>query len=206
MIIITNNMLFKINFIGILLILLCVIVGNKTAPGRYCAYYEKDTVWSFGQIEGNTIQREGFWIFLDRWGDKKSLGAVGNFKDGRQNGWWIEYRYDSLQTKYNERYFVNDTIIGRGNFYDDKGNLELVQFYENGEIVAASEILLDDGKFYPSSASWSTFLTELITPENGKDHAVIINSWSNIIDKTVAGIAAVLLIVNVCFLFGKNCV
>ena len=103
-----------------------------------------------------------------------------------------------------QRYFVNDTIIGRGNFYDDKGNLELVQFYENGEIVAASEILLDDGKFYPSSASWSTFLTELITPENGKDHAVIFNSWTNIIDKTVATIAVILLIVNVIFFIKKK--
>ena len=195
-----NSMLSKINFIGICLILLTVIFGNKIATGRYCAYYDKDTIWAFGQIENS--KRIGFWVFLGRGKYNGTLDAVGNFNDDKLNGWWVEYYEDSLQTKYVERRFVNDTIVGFGNFYDEKGLLKRVQWYENGEIIGANEIW-KDGKFYPSNTAESTFLKELITPDN-EDLIVIINSWSNIIDKTVAGIAVFLLIVNVLFFFLKT--
>ncbi|MBQ3657044.1 MAG: hypothetical protein II956_09430 [Bacteroidales bacterium] len=110
-------MLSKINFIGICLILITVIFGNKFAPGRYCAYYEKDTIAEFGP----TLSDE----------------------NGK---------------------FYNASIVGT--FSDERAALK---------------------QEYPTDYRY-----------------VIINSWSNIIDKTVAGIAAVLLIVNVVFFMRRK--
>ncbi len=53
-----------INIIGILLILLISTLGNRIAPGRYCTYYEDDTVTAFGPTKNAGNDKHGFWVFF----------------------------------------------------------------------------------------------------------------------------------------------
>ena len=42
-----------INIIGLILIVITLTIGNRIAPGRYCAYYNNDTIWALGPTNGD---------------------------------------------------------------------------------------------------------------------------------------------------------
>lgn len=206
-----------INIIGLLLVILTSTVGNKTAPGRYCAYSYNDTVWAFGQTKEAENDKHGFWVFLDRWGELHNLHCTMNFADNKRNGWLIEFHGDSLQRKAAEVYYKNDTAEGTAKFYNTQGELNHITKYQDGEMTYSHYIIYKDfgfvdymalGKDKPDSMDSmmvdATSSMEYILPfwyntvlPEKDDRIIVFNSWSNAITTINVVICCILLILNI---------
>lgn len=208
MIIITNNMLSKINVIGICLILITVIFGNKFAPGRYCAYYEKDTIAEFGPTLSDENGKYGFWVQTPpSWIEGiVYLEAVGCYKNNKKEGLWVDFYYDSTCTKCEEKIYKDGIVVDSSKHFDINGILNEKRWHDGKGYLIGGLVRMPDGKFYdaPLVGTFSDERAELKKDSPINYRYVIFNSWSNIIDKTVATIAAILLIVNVIFFIKKK--
>jgi hypothetical protein len=194
-----------INFIGILLILLTSTIGNKIAPGRYCAYSKNDTVWAFGPTRDAENDKYGFWVLLDQLIGKKDINlyAVGKFENNRLNGTWIEFQVDSLQTRAIESYYENDTLNGHFYDYDTLGKLCASRIYEKNHCI--SGVIYPNGKYlfsgsdgddYPNLDVFSTTLMITSDPHYYYNKFVIFNSWTNKITTIIIVICCILIILN----------
>lgn len=213
-----------INIIGILLILIILTVGNRFAPGRYCSYYNNDTIWAFGPTNGDENAKEGFWVFLDKQYQSKklTLSSIGNYNENKLQGLFIQFDGDSLLSKYSEQYFTNDTLNGEVRFFNKSGKCNLLMRFSRGEMIDRHYLIPEDY----STFEWinnvkpeildSTFIDEIVgmgdkydpcinilTTPTLYDRIVIFNSWINIINYICIAICGILLILNIINLKNK---
>ncbi len=206
-----------INIIGLLLIALISTIGNRIAPGRYCAISLHDTVWAFGQTKYAENAKQGFWVYLDRWGKMQNLSCVINYSDNKRDGWVVEFHNDSLQRKCSEIFFKNDTVDGTAKYYNIKGDCNHFIKYKNGEMIRVHYLIYEDfgfvdymahGKEKPDAldsmivdmsggmAYIMPFMYETTFPEK-EDRIVVFNSWTNNITTINVVICCILLVLNV---------
>jgi antitoxin component YwqK of YwqJK toxin-antitoxin module len=88
-----------------------------------------------GFVENN--KNVGNWKYFY---DNGSLESVGSFTDDRPHGNWIWY-YKSGKVKSEGNYLLGKAE-GRWTKYDERGNLNLMIYYSNGEIVSEVKISL----------------------------------------------------------------
>lgn len=201
-------MLSKINFIGICLILITVIFGNKFAPGRYCAYYYNNKIEEFGPTYTNENGKYGFWVQIlsSQLSDTAYLEAVGYYKNNKKEGLWVDFYCDSLCTKFEEKNYQKGFVVDSSKRFDKEGTLIEKRWHDGKGYFIGGLSRLPDGTFAYGDlvGTVSDERAELKKNSPIDYRYVIINSWTNIIDKTVATIAAILLIVNVMFFIKKK--
>lgn len=206
-----------INITGLLLILAISTIGNSIAPGRYCTYYNNDTVWALGATNRDETSKEGLWVFLGKSypSNNITLSSVGTYKDDRLQGWLITFDGDSLLYKFSEQYFSNDTLNGDVRFFNKNGKCNLVMSFEHGEMVDRHYLIPEDY----STFEWinnekpeiidSAFIDAIVgmsenydpcinmlTEPTPDETVVIFNSWTNKITYTIIAISSILLILN----------
>lgn len=78
----------KINIIGLVLIILIQTITNRIVPGRYCTYFNNDTIWAFGPTLKAENDKEGFWVYLGKSypSNVLTLSSVATYKDNKLNG------------------------------------------------------------------------------------------------------------------------
>ncbi len=204
-----------INIIGILLIILISTIGNRIAPGRYCTYFDKDTLRACGPTSNDENDKQGFWVFLEWWHCSPNLYTVVNYKDNLRQGWQITFNTDSMQTRGAEIHYVNDTIDGEVRIYNGKGQRNLERKYAKGEIYYqhflnySDYVTIEwiDGK-QPADVDsididmllWShqtrPFIDESLDIYPNET-VVIFNSWTNKITYIIIAISSILLIINI---------
>lgn len=207
----------KINIICLTLLLSLQIVGNYIAPGRYCTYYNNDTLRAIGYTNTNETGKEGLWVFFGKSypSNHITLSSVGTYKDNKLQGWLVDFDGDSLLNKVSEQYFTNGTLNGEVRFYNKHGKRNLEMCFENGEMVYRHYLIPEDY----STFEWlnnekpeiidSAFIDaivgmgekydpciNLLTEPFPDDRIVIFNSWTNIITLITIGISSILLILN----------
>jgi len=183
-----------INIIGLLLIVLTSTIGNRIAPGRYCAGFQRDTVWAFGQTKNDENAKHGFWVLFNKWYYMDNLGAVGHFVDNKKNGTWITFFSDSLQTKESECHYIKDSLSGFWLLYNYDGSIRSKLKYSHDTIVDGwwrnNEHAVDvGGKIAPMDV--------ILLDKMDGDKYVIFNSWTNNITTINVLICCVLLVLNV---------
>lgn len=221
---INEKQMKTINIIGIVLVFLVSTIGNRIAPGRYCAFSQNDTVWAFGPTKYAENDREGFWVFLDRWYHRKNLDCVVNYHDNKREGWYVEFHADSLQTRCAEMYYVNDTLNGVVNMYNRRGQRNLTMTYKNGVMQSHHCLILDDyadidyvdGKkpdaldsaFFDATmwpgGEFMPVIDDFFIPAPSTDKIVVFNSWSNSITTINILICSVLILLNVIDIIKKR--
>ena len=189
------------NIIGLLLIVLTSTIGNRIAPGRYCAGFQRDTVWAFGQTKDAENGKHGFWVVLNKWYYLNNLGAVGHFIDNKQDGAWITFNCDSLQTKESEAHYVNGKLSGLWMLYNKDGSLKCKIQYARDTIVDGwwhnNEHMVEvGGKNAPMDV--------ILLDKMEGDKYVIFNSWTNNITTINVVICCVLLVLNVVSIIKKR--
>ncbi|MBQ1696658.1 MAG: hypothetical protein II075_02125 [Bacteroidales bacterium] len=183
-----------INIIGLLLIVLTSTIGNRIAPGQYCAGFQRDTVWAFGQTKGAENDKHGFWVIFNKWHYLDNLGAVGHFVDNKQDGAWITFNCDSLQTKESEAHYINGNLSGLWMLYNSDGSLKCKIQYADDKIVDGwwcdnNSMVVVGNKIAPM---------EYIMLDNMEgDKYVVFNSWTNNITTINVVICCILLVLNV---------
>jgi len=204
-----------INIIGLILILFISTIGNHIAPGRYCTYLDNDTLRACGPTSGAENDKNGTWVYLDKWGKTSNLSTIVNYKDNLRQGWQISFQTDSMQTKDSEIHYVNDTIDGDVRLYNAKGQRNLEMKYGKGVIYDEHFLIYDDyaildwidGKrpavidslimdmvmYIPD---FCPFMDESISLEPS-DTVVVFNSWTNKITYIIIAISSILLILNI---------
>ena len=202
-------MLSKINFIGIFLILCVIFLGNKIAPGRYCAYYYTDInkIENFGPTYSDENGKYGYWvqILFSLLFDSVNLEAVGYYKNNQKDGLWVDFYYDSICSKCEEKIYKNGFVVDSSKRFD-YGMLMEKRWHDGKGYIIGGLSRLPDGTFAFRDlvGSFSDERAELKKKYPTDYRYVIINSWTNIIDNTVAILAAVLLIINICFFVLKK--
>lgn len=213
-----------INIIGLILIVITLTIGNRIAPGRYCAYYNNDTIWALGPTNGDENAKNGFWVFFDKQypSNNLTLSSIGNYKKDKLHGWVIQFDGDSLLSKYSEQYFLNDTLNGEVRFFNKSGKCNLLMHYSRGEMIDRHYLIPEDYTTFeflnnvkPEMLD-STFIDEIVgmgekydpcitilTTPTPDDRIVIFNSWTNIINYICVAICGILLILNI-INFKKN--
>ncbi|MBR4678476.1 MAG: hypothetical protein IKO99_10800 [Bacteroidales bacterium] len=195
-----------INFIGILLILLTSTIGNKIAPGRYCTFYENDTVTAFGPTKYAENDKYGFWILFGKLLPQHDINlyAVGKFENNRLNGTWIEFQGDSLQTRAIESYYINDSLNGHFYDYDTLGILCTKRYYKNDE--CDSGIVFENSRYlWQDSYDFgfvdlnirTTILNDMSKPNYTHQQFITFNSWTNKITTINILMCSILLLLNI---------
>ena len=203
-----------INIIGLILIVITLTIGNRIAPGRYCTYFENDTLRACGPTSDAENDKQGFWVYLGWWNNEPNLETVVNYKDNLRQGWQISFQGDSIQTRESELHYINDTIDGEVRLYNMKGQRNLERKYTKGEIYYQHYLIYSDyvttewidGKppsdldsTYEDMLLWSEqpcpFMDERIALEP-TNIVVVFNSWTNKITYIIIAISSILLILN----------
>ncbi|MBQ9213889.1 MAG: hypothetical protein IJ150_08125 [Bacteroidales bacterium] len=203
-------MLSKINFIGIFLILCVIFLGNKIAPGRYCAYYYTDInkIENFGPTYSDENGKYGYWVQIASYpySDTAYLEAVGYYKNNQKEGLWVDFYCDSICSKFEEKTYKNGIVVDSSKRFDHNGILIEKRWHDGKGYIIGGLSRLPDGTFAFRDlvGSFSVERAELTKKYPTDYRYVIINSCTNIIDNTVAILAAVLLIVNICFFVLKK--
>ena len=204
-----------INIICLTLLLLLQIIGNRIAPGRYCTYFNNDTIWAIGSTNSDETGKEGFWAFLGKSypSNNITLSNVGTYKNNKLQGWLISFEGDSLLNKVSEQYFTNDILNGKVRFYNKNGKCNLEMSFEQGKMVDRHYLIPEDY----STFEWlnnekpeildSAFIDAIVgmgenydpcinflTEPSPDDRIVIFNSWSNIITFITIVICSLLVI------------
>lgn len=182
-----------INIIGILLIILISTIGNRIAPGRYCTYFDNDTLRACGPTSGAENDKQGFWVFLSWWESSPNLTAVVNYENNLRQGWLISFQLDSMQTREAEIYYVNDTIDGEVRRYNAKGQQRTKEKYVKGELDYLNSHFYS---YYDDMIITYPFLDAGLEPFPG-DTIVVFNSWTNKITYIIIAISSILLILNI---------
>ncbi len=206
MITINNRLLLKINFIGIFLIVLIILCGNKIAPGRYCIYYHQDGLEKIGPTVSDENGKCGFWVGLAPIDGNVFLDEAGHYENNEKEGFWIEFYAFRLNSKCQEKIYHKGIVTDTSRLFDEFGNLEEVRWHDGKGHVIWAEAIAPNGSRYPahSTACPSDERASLEADCPTEYDYVIFNSWTNIIDKIVVIISVVLLIVNSVYFFRKR--
>ena len=203
-----------INIIGLILIVITLTIGNRIAPGRYCTYFENDTLRACGPTSDAENDKQGLWVYLDKWGKTSNLSTIVNYKNNLRQGWQISFQTDSMQTKDSEIFYINDTIDGEARIYNSKGQRNLLMKYNKGVIFDEHFLNYDDysiiewidGK-QPDVIDSSKMDMALFIPDfcpfidesislDPTNTVVVFNSWTNKITYIIIAISSILLILN----------
>lgn len=100
--------------------------GSFIKNGEYKAWYGNELIKRSGQYNKN--KREGLWKF---WDENGKIQSEIEYKGGLKNGKVKEYNKGVLQSIKN---YVNDTLHGEGNFFDNSGKLYSKYTYNKGKL------------------------------------------------------------------------
>lgn len=187
-----NEKLMKtINIIGIVLIFLVSTIGNRIAPGRYCTYYNNDTVWAFGSTKSAENDKCGFWVYQNKW-YKGSLGIVGIYCNDKPQGIWTEFRSDTLCTVF-ARYNFADGLL---NVYDYDGKMIRKYKMFNDTIGGVWDLSNPNASYGLNELRLASPLECGYEYVASEDKIVVFNSWTNSITTINVLIGSVLILLN----------
>ena len=107
--------------------------------GKWTEWYDTGIIISQGNYKEN--QKEGMWVFFDKYGAKYK---EQNFINNRPDGKWTEYYQNGK--KSGEGSYIKQTKDGVWQYWDQKGNVIYRVIYSKGKKISETKPEADKKK------------------------------------------------------------